>query len=147
MTLKEYNNVHYGTLETFPFISNTDLHPLYPGLYRRKNAKYVGITAIYNKKKNKYEFPVYGVYYIEKPTLCIPRNIKLDYEILNRIVAYENEGYTLTMGLPTFKTYYVDSKAEGAKLALKSLKQKQKRKRDDKIRNKSRLWTKLCWWC
>jgi len=119
MTLNDINaKFNDETYPLFPFISKTRITLLQRGLYRKHNAKFRGVTAVYNDTTNEYEFPLYGMYLIEDDLVIVPEEVEMNVNKTTFLEATVQAGYTKVDRAPKFKTIYFDPTSEEAKLAL-----------------------------
>ena len=112
---KKYND---ETFPVFPYIDKEKVTLLSRGLYRKHKAKYRGVTAVYNEEKNKFEFPLYGMYKVEENLVIVPEGANFDgtkSAILNSAI---KAGFRQVNRPPLFETIYFDEDTEEAKLAL-----------------------------
>jgi hypothetical protein len=119
MTLNDINNKYNDdTYPIFPFISKTRITLLPKGLYRKDKANFRGVTAVYNETTEEYEFPLYGMYYIEEDLVIVPPELDMSAGRSTFLEATEKSGYTKVDRAPKFKTILFPTDSEEAKLAL-----------------------------
>ncbi len=111
----KYND---DTYPVFPFISKTRITPLPKGLYRKHRANYRGITAIFNQETEEYEFPLFGMYYIEEDLAIVPEEVELTESKQKYLDMLLTAGYEQVDKAPHFQTMKFDPTSEEAKLAL-----------------------------
>ena len=116
----EQLNAKYNdeTYPVFPFISKTRITLLPAGLYRKHRANYRGITAVFNKSTNEYEFPLFGMYYIEEDLVIVPENMEMTDSKQIFLDSALKAGYKQTDKAPHFKTKRFEPDSPEAKLAL-----------------------------
>lgn len=112
---QKYND---DTYPVFPYISKNEIKLLKKGLYRKYNAKYRGVTAVFNKEKNKFEYPLYGMYYIPEDLIIVPENLNLSKGKKIFLDAAVKAGYKMVHKLPTFVPVYFPEDSPEARLAL-----------------------------
>ena len=112
---KKYND---DTYPMFPYISNNEIKLLKKGLYRKYNAKYRGVTAVYNKEKEIFEYPLYGMYYIPEDLIIIPDGLNLNKNKKIFLEAAIKAGYKMVNKVPTFIPVYFPEDSPEARLAL-----------------------------
>lgn len=119
MTLNDINaKFNDETYPLFPFISKNRITLLQRGLYRKHNAKFRGVTAVYNETTNEYEFPLYGMYLIEEDLVIVPEEVEMNTNKTTFLEATIQAGYTKVDRAPKFKTITFAPDSEEAKLAL-----------------------------
>jgi hypothetical protein len=113
-------NARYNddTYPVFPFISKTRITLLKAGLYRKHRANYRGITAVYNQESGEYEFPLFGMYYIEEDLVIVPEDMEMTDSKQTFLETALKAGYIQTDKAPHFKTKMFDPTSDEAKLAL-----------------------------
>lgn len=120
--IKEFEqlNAKYNdeTYPIFPFISKTRITLLPAGLYRKHRAQYRGITAVFNQETEQYEFPLFGMYYIEEDLVIVPEEMEMTESKQKFLDTALEAGFTQTDKAPHFKTKKFDPTSEEAKLAL-----------------------------
>jgi hypothetical protein len=119
MTLDEINQKYNDeTYPVFPFISKNIIVMLKSGLYRKHKANFRGVTAVYNEETKEYEFPLYGMYFIEEDMVIVPPDLELSPNKQVFLQAALNAGYVQSDRAPKFKTIKFPPDSEEAKLAL-----------------------------
>jgi hypothetical protein len=120
--IKEFEtlNAKYNddTYPVFPFISKTRITLLPKGLYRKHRANYRGITAVFNNESGEYEFPLFGMYFIEEDLVIVPPEMEMTENKQSFLDTALQSGYKQTDKAPHFKTKMFDPSSEEAKLAL-----------------------------
>ena len=119
MTLDEINSKYNDdTYPVFPFISKTKITLLPKGLYKKDRANFRGITAVFNEQSGQYEYPLYGMYYIEDDLVIVPDEVELNSGKQTFLEATIQAGYKKVNRAPKFTTILFPSDSEEAKLAL-----------------------------
>lgn len=119
MTLNDINaRFNDETYPLFPFISKTRITLLPKGLYRKHNANFRGITATFNEESKQYEFPLFGMYYIEENLVIVPEETEMNPGKQTFLDATIKSGYTKVDRAPRFKTIFYPADSDEAKLAL-----------------------------
>lgn len=116
----EQLNAKYNddTYPVFPFISKTRITLLPAGLYRKHRANYRGITATFNSESGEYEFPLFGMYYIEDDLVIVPEEMEMTESKEKFLKIGLETGYKQTDKAPHFKTMKFDVTSDEARLAL-----------------------------
>lgn len=112
---QKYNDETYPV---FPFISKDRIHILSKGLYRKKDAKFRGVTAKYDEDKEAYVFPLYGMYYLPEDIVIVPDDIDLSSSKNSLYHAAIKAGYKKVSKPPLFQTTYLPEDSPEAKAAL-----------------------------
>ena len=112
---EKYND---DTYPEFPYVSKTRITLLKQGLYKKHHAKYRGVTAVYNKEQEIFEYPLYGMYYIHKDIIIVPPDLVLNSSKQAFLQAALKAGYEQMETPPTFTTVYFSEDSPEAKLAL-----------------------------
>lgn len=112
---KKYNDETYPE---YPFISKNKVTMLTKGLYRKFEAKYRGITAVFNEEKAIFEFPLYGMYYVTKDIVIVPPECSFNTEKSAILDAALKAGFEQVDGSPTFVPVFFSEDSPEAKLAL-----------------------------
>ena len=112
---KKFND---DTYPKFPFISKTRITLLKKGLYRKHNANYRGVTAVYDKEAEEFKFPLYGMYYIPEDLIIVPDGLELNETKSAFLKAALTAGYKQVSQPPKFNTVYFPEDSPEAKLAL-----------------------------
>jgi len=112
---EKYND---DTYPEFPYISPHRVTLLKKGLYRKHNAKYRGVTAVYNKEKGEFEFPLYGMFYIPEDLIIVPPDLNLSENKKAFLNAAIKAGFKRVDRPPTFQPVYFPEDSPEAKLAL-----------------------------
>jgi hypothetical protein len=112
---QKYNDETYPI---FPYIAKNRITVIGEGLYRKKNAKFRGITAIYNKESGEYEYPLYGMYYIPEDIIIVPEEMEMTPNKEAFLEAHLKAGYKRLNGPPQFVTFKFPPDSLEAKLAL-----------------------------
>ena len=119
MTLNELNEKYNDeTYPLFPFISKTRITLLPKGLYRKHKANFRGITAVFNEETKEYEFPLYGMYFVEEDMVIVPPDMEMNANKQTFLQATLQAGYVQSDRAPRFKTFLFPPDSEEAKLAL-----------------------------
>lgn len=116
----EQLNTKYNddTYPIFPFISKNRITLLSQGFYRKHKANFRGVTAVFNADLEEYEFPLYGMYYIEEDLVIVPNEMEMNDNKEAFLKAAVSSGYKQVDTAPKFKTYKFSSESHEAKLAL-----------------------------
>jgi hypothetical protein len=112
---QKYND---DTYPEFPYISKNRITLLKKGLYRKHNAKYRGVTAVYDKDTEEFRFPLYGMYYIPEDLIIVPEDLELNETKKAFLNAALKAGYKQVDQPPKFNTVYFPEDSPEAKLAL-----------------------------
>ncbi len=112
---KKYNDETYPE---FPYISKNRVTLLKRGLYRKHNAKYRGITAVYDEETEEFSYPLYGMYYIEEDLVIVPESLNLNENKKAFLNAAINAGFKKVDRPPTFKPTEFSEDSPEARLAL-----------------------------
>ena len=116
---KKLNSIYNDdTYPEFPYISVRKVTLLKKGLYKKHNAKYRGVTAIFNQEKGEFEYPLYGMYYVADDLIIVPEGLKLNENKKAFFNAAIKAGYKRVDKSPTFKPVYFSEDSPEAKLAL-----------------------------
>lgn len=119
MTLNDVNaKFNDETYPVFPFIKKNHITLLQRGLYRKHNANFRGITAVYNEITSQYEFPLYGMYSIEEDLVIVPEEMEMNAAKSSFLDATIKSGYKQVPRAPKFMTIKFSPESEEAKLAL-----------------------------
>jgi hypothetical protein len=119
MTLTEINAKYNDeTYPVFPFISKNRIIMLKAGLYRKDKAKFRGVTAVYNEDTKEYEYPLYGMYYIEEDMVIVPPESEMTAARQTFLQSALASGYVQAERAPKFKTIMFPATSEEAMLAL-----------------------------
>lgn len=111
----KYND---DTYPIFPFVSKERITPILKGYYRKNKAKFRGVTATYNKQTEEYEFPLYGIYIIEKNIVIVPKDLELTPKMKKFLDLLLSKGFEEVSDIPQFETYKFPADSEEAKIAL-----------------------------
>lgn len=112
---EKYND---DTYPEFPYISDKRITLLKKGLYRKHNAKYRGVTAVFDKETEEFKFPLYGMYYIPEDLVIVPDDLELTAIKQKLLDAALKAGYKQVSKPPKFRTVYFPEDSPEAKLAL-----------------------------
>jgi len=112
---EKYNDETY---EEFPYIAPYKITLLRKGLYRKKNAKYRGITAVYDKEEKKFRFFLYGMYNIPEDIVIVPDGIEMTEKKQEFLDAAIQAGFKRVMRPPKFEPIEFPPDSEEAKSAL-----------------------------
>ena len=112
---EKYNDETYPK---FPYISQNRITLLKRGLYRKHNATYRGVTAVYDKEAEEFKFPLYGMYYIPEDLIIVPEELELNDTKMAFLKAALKAGYQQVSQPPKFNTVYFPEDSPEAKLAL-----------------------------
>jgi len=112
---EKYNDETYPE---FPYIAPYRITLLKKGLYRKKNAKYRGVTAVYDKEQKKFRFFLYGMYNIPEDIVIVPDGIEMTEKKQEYLDAALQAGYKLASRPPKFEPVEFPPDSEEAKLAL-----------------------------
>ena len=111
----KYND---DTYPEFPYISTNKVTLLKKGLYKKYKAKYRGVTAVFNKERGEFEYPLYGMYYVPEDLIILPENLKLNENKKAFFNAALKAGYKQVDKPPTFNPVFFPDNSPEAKLAL-----------------------------
>lgn len=106
------------TYPVFPFVSKSKITLLKSGLYKKHKANFRGITALFNKEINEYEFPLFGMYHVPEDLVIVPDEMEMTESKQAFLNAAITAGYKLTNKPPKFQTIKFSPSSEEAKLAL-----------------------------
>ncbi len=113
---KKYND---DTYPIFPFISDKRITVLQKGLYRKHDAKYRGVTAVYDEESGEFTFPLYGMFYLPEDIVIVPPNMKNFNEKKSSFYnAAIETGFKQVDSSPTFQPVFFAIDSPEAKLAL-----------------------------
>ena len=112
---QKYND---DTYPEFPYISDKRITLLQRGLYRKHKAGYRGVTAVFNKEKGEFEYPLYGMYYVPEDLVIIPDSLKLNENKKALLNAAIKAGFKKTNKPPKFNPVYFPEDSTEARLAL-----------------------------
>ena len=87
---EKYNDETYPE---FPYISKNRVTLLKRGLYRKHNAKYRGITAVYDEETEEFSYPLYGMYFIEEDLVIVPESLNLNENKKAFLIGAEKAGF------------------------------------------------------
>lgn len=113
---KQYNEDWNGPI--FPFISPNRITALKAGLYKKFKAKWYGVTAVFDERRETYIFPLYGFYWIEEDIVIIPPDMELTSAKRTLGEAYIKQGFKQVPKLPSLRSYEFPVDSIAAKLAL-----------------------------
>ena len=113
-------NIKYNdsTYEVFPFITKDKIHIIRKGLYRKDNAKFRGVTAIYDELSESYMFPLYGMYHVPEDIVIVPEGVDLSTGKKTLYNSAIKAGFIEVNRPPTFTTVYFPENSPEAKAAL-----------------------------
>jgi len=112
---KKYND---DTYEEFPYVAPYRITLIKKGLYKKKNANYRGITAIYNKEDKQFRVYLYGMYNIKDNLVIVPPELEMTVKKQEFLDAAIQAGYTRVERPPKFEPIEFDTDSEEAKLAI-----------------------------
>ena len=112
---EKYND---DTYEEFPYIAPYRITLLKKGLYRKKNAKYRGVTAVYDNDQEKFRFYLYGMYNIPEDIVIVPDDVEMTEKKQEFLDAAIQAGYKKVNRPPKFEPVEFPANSEEAKLAL-----------------------------
>jgi len=112
---EKYND---DTYQEFPYISKTKVTLLKKGLYKKHNAKYRGVTAVFDNKTSEFTYPLYGMYYVQDDLIIVPESLHLNENKKAFLNAALKAGYMKVSGPPTFQPVFFPEDSPEAKLAL-----------------------------
>jgi hypothetical protein len=118
----EFKNINAkfndDTYPEYPYISGKRITLLKKGLYRKHNADYRGVTAVYDKEEKTYRYPLYGMYYIPEDIIIVPEGLDLSEGKLSLLNAAVESGYVKVNRPPKFNTIEFSSDSPEARAAL-----------------------------
>lgn len=120
MITLENVNAKYNdeTYPIFPFIAQDKVTILKKGLYRKLNANFRGVTAVFDKEAGEYKFPLYGMYNIEQDMVIVPPGTELTEGRNSMIATCLSNGFIKSATPPHFKPYYFSPASMEAKVAI-----------------------------
>ncbi len=112
---EKYND---DTYPIFPYVSKERITPLQAGLYRKNKAKFRGITALYNRDTEQYEFPLYGIYNVEEDLVIVPETMVMTPKKQQFLDTLLKAGFKQVPTTPKFTPVQFAPESIEARLAL-----------------------------
>ena len=104
----------FKSVGVFPFINlNSNTYTiLKKGYYKKHNAKYRGLSFIYDKNFKKFKAILIGYFYVPEDYIIVPENLQLSDIVKNFIKDYENDGFKKINNCPSLKPIEFDENSE-----------------------------------
>jgi len=93
------------TVGVYPFISKKDVTVLKSGFYKKHNAKYCGLTMMYDNLLECKRACLIGYFYVNDNFVILPEKTELTDEIKQILNSYTRKGYKLVSKAPSLKSY------------------------------------------